>query len=126
MACVYIDVNGLHELNNTKGHDAGDTMLKTVAQQIRNCFGAESAYRIGGDELILFVPDKPAETVDRMCCQLAETLEKEKYYISVGVQWEENVTSFSALIRAAEKKMYMAKKTYYEKEVNNKRKEMRE
>ena len=57
--------------------------------------------------------------------QYAETLEKEKYYISVGVQWEENVTSFSALIRAAEKKMYMAKKTYYEKEVNNKRKEMR-
>ncbi len=125
MACVYIDVNGLHELNNTNGHGAGDTMLKTVALQIRNSFGTESAYRIGGDEFIIFVPDKPAETVDRLCRQLAETLEKENYYISVGVQWEKNVTSLSALIKAAEKKMYMAKKMYYEKEVNNRRKEMR-
>ena len=28
LSCVYLDVNGLHELNNTKGHDAGDVMLK--------------------------------------------------------------------------------------------------
>ena len=31
LSCVYLDVNGLHELNNTRGHAAGDEMLKTVA-----------------------------------------------------------------------------------------------
>lgn len=31
LTCVYIDVNGLHELNNTYGHEEGDKMLRTVA-----------------------------------------------------------------------------------------------
>ena len=125
IACVYMDVNGLHELNNTNGHSAGDTMLKTVAEQIRNSFGTESAYRIGGDEFIIFVLDKPEEEVDRLCRQLARTLEEENYHISVGVQWEKNISSLSALIKAAEKKMYAAKKMYYAQEANDRRKEMR-
>ena len=39
LSCVYVDVNGLHELNNTKGHNAGDVMLKTVAQEMVRQFG---------------------------------------------------------------------------------------
>ena len=31
LACVYIDVNGLHQLNNTQGHMAGDIMLQYIA-----------------------------------------------------------------------------------------------
>ena len=38
LSCVYVDVNGLHELNNTKGHDAGDVMLKIVAQEMTKNF----------------------------------------------------------------------------------------
>ena len=30
--CVYIDANGLHELNNERGHEAGDLMLRFVAE----------------------------------------------------------------------------------------------
>ena len=32
--CVYIDANGLHELNNERGHEAGDLMLRFVAESL--------------------------------------------------------------------------------------------
>ena len=34
LACIYIDVNGLHEMNNSRGHEAGDDMIKQVAAQL--------------------------------------------------------------------------------------------
>ena len=35
LCCIFVDVNGLHELNNTQGHQTGDRMLQEVARQIR-------------------------------------------------------------------------------------------
>ena len=52
LSCVYLDVNGLHELNNTRGHAAGDEMLKTVAAKVRDIFGEKYSYRVGGDEFV--------------------------------------------------------------------------
>lgn len=47
---IYADVNGLHEMNNTQGHEAGDEMLKSVASGLKEIFGAENSYRIGRAE----------------------------------------------------------------------------
>ena len=120
-ACIYIDVNGLHELNNHKGHDAGDKMLRTVAEQIRAELGVKNAYRIGGDEFLVFVADISEDMVNRLGNDIAENLEKEKIHVSIGIQWSEKVISLDELIKAAEKKMYAAKKQYYEKEGNDRR-----
>lgn len=125
LACIYIDVNGLHELNNTQGHSRGDAMLKTVAQQICRRFDTEFTYRIGGDEFLVFVPDMPEEKVEDLCRQLAETLEKDDYHISAGVEWEADIDSITGLVKAAEKKMYAAKRAYYEREENDRRKTVR-
>ncbi|MDO4539283.1 MAG: diguanylate cyclase, partial [Coriobacteriales bacterium] len=48
LACVYADVNGLHETNNEQGHQAGDAMLRETAEAMRRCFGDQHVYRIGG------------------------------------------------------------------------------
>jgi diguanylate cyclase (GGDEF) domain len=55
VACVYIDANGLHKLNNTQGHAAGDAMLQYLAEQMVYRFGREDVYRIGGDEFMIFL-----------------------------------------------------------------------
>ena len=34
LSCIFADLNGLHELNNTKGHEAGDKMLQFVAGKL--------------------------------------------------------------------------------------------
>lgn len=114
LACVYVDVNGLHELNNTKGHEAGDRMLKSVSIKLQGKFGTQSTYRIGGDEFLAFVVDQAEETVDRLSRELEMDLQQDGIYISVGVQWQTQVTSMDDLIKRAEEKMYAAKKRYYE------------
>lgn len=119
LACVYMDINGLHELNNQKGHDAGDEMLKATARTLREKFGDQYTYRIGGDEFLAFCVDVDEETVNQLSRDVAEQLEKEGVHISIGVQWQEKVTSMSAIIKEAEKKMYAAKKKYYEKKKND-------
>ena len=52
--CVYIDANGLHELNNERGHEAGDLMLRFVADSLMEQFPRGSLYRVGGDEFVVF------------------------------------------------------------------------
>lgn len=37
-ACIYIDANGLHEINNERGHEAGDQLLHAVAERLREQF----------------------------------------------------------------------------------------
>lgn len=54
LACIYIDANGLHEINNARGHLAGDQMLRFIADTLKVSFGEEALYRIGGDEFVVF------------------------------------------------------------------------
>ena len=57
LCCLYMDVNGLHILNNTLGHSAGDEMLIYIANSIKKLFGTDDAYRIGGDEFVVLCED---------------------------------------------------------------------
>ena len=50
---VYIDVVGLHEINNHLGHKAGDGMLCAVAGAMQRMFPLADTYRIGGDEFVV-------------------------------------------------------------------------
>lgn len=115
LACVYIDANGLREKNNTQGHDKGDEMLRTVAEEITKHFDTEYIYRTGGDEFVLFIPEPDAVNLKAQTEDLISALENAGYYISVGIQCDKNISSISPLIKAAEQKMYAEKKKYYEK-----------
>ena len=121
LCCIYIDLNGLHELNNTKGHDAGDMALKDVAEQIRENFGDENSYRTGGDEFLIFIADMPVSELHRRRRDFQDALEAKDIYVSIGIQYETKVESMEALIREAEKKMYAAKKEFYEHKENIRR-----
>ena len=43
LTCLYVDVNGLHELNNHMGHEKGDDMLCSVADALKRYFPEDSA-----------------------------------------------------------------------------------
>jgi diguanylate cyclase (GGDEF)-like protein len=60
MGLLYIDLDGFKEVNDTKGHDAGDELLIKIAEILRETTRtADIAARIGGDEfaIILFEVD---------------------------------------------------------------------
>lgn len=114
LACVYIDVNGLHELNNTKGHEYGDEMLKFVAQQIKNTFSEEFTYRVGGDEFVVFVPDIPKAEIGYDVKLMANELKDYGYYIATGYSFMNlRQLSIETLIKTAEAEMFRNKKQFY-------------
>lgn len=112
--CIYMDVNGLHEINNTLGHTAGDEMLRYVGESIAYLFGNKDVYRIGGDEFVVFCQDTSKKDIIEKLSQLEDILERQKYCVSVGMSWKKSNTELEQLIREAERNMYVAKQQYYE------------
>ena len=115
LTCAFIDVNGLHEMNDTKGHKAGDVMLQTVAKGLLTRFGSEHVYRIGGDEFVIFAPDTPENEVRRDMRDIADKLAFDGYDISVGViSGEKGRMDLQQMLTEAEKEMYRQKDLYYQ------------
>ncbi len=112
---IYIDVNGLHEVNNLYGHSAGDTMLRTVAAQIRGSFGEEHTYRIGGDEFAVFAMDLDEEDLQKEIRGLKEAVRENDYHISVGYACQESdFLNIDDLMATAEERMYRDKQEFYQ------------
>ena len=111
--CVYIDVNGLHELNNKHGHEAGDKLLQSVAECLRAQFPDDGLYRIGGDEFVVFpAPAAEAEYETRMRA-VSESLAAQGHSISYGIAVCEAANGLRELVREADEKMLGSKRAYY-------------
>lgn len=113
LSCIYMDANGLHELNNTLGHAAGDEMLRSIAEAIIHLFNSETAYRVGGDEFVVFCKNVPEEVILEKLSKMKEMLVAKDYHVSVGMVKCDKEQDISTLVSEAEKKMYEAKKQYY-------------
>lgn len=122
IACIYADANCLHELNNSKGHEAGDNMLKTIAEYMSAEFGSEHGYRTGGDEFVFFVLDKPADGLEEKVRKIKTALEKKGYDCSFGFAVSgTSLDDVSSLVKDAEQFMYKDKSLYYQQPENIKR-----
>lgn len=114
IGCIYIDANGLHEINNSRGHLAGDQMLRFIADTLKVAFGEETVYRIGGDEFVVFSRDRSGCELDSDMIRVHEELERNDYHISSGICMSDEAESVDEMIKTAEKRMYEVKRKYYE------------
>lgn len=112
LACVYADANGLHELNNSLGHAAGDQMLQTVATAFVELFGEEHVYRIGGDEFLVFAK-MDLSSASGKAAKAKEKAAGAGYHVSIGAASAEETADVAAVVKAAELRMYEDKKRYY-------------
>ena len=113
LSCIYIDVNGLREINNFHGHEAGDRMLRAVAYVIRNAFDTPYLYRTGWDEFVIFVMGDSQSLLESKAQALFNALAAHDYHIACGIATGRELSSLSSLIREAEAKMYAMKKRFY-------------
>ncbi len=114
ICCVYLDANGLHELNNSRGHKAGDEMLKRIASELKNRFGEKDVYRMGGDEFVALVADQDPTETEKKVESLKRFSEDNDGVFSIGcaVQSRDEINP-DKLLEEAEGEMYRAKDDYY-------------
>ena len=112
--CVYIDVVGLHEINNHLGHQTGDSMLCMVAGTARSFFPNGQIYRIGGDEFVIICCNHKHDEVLLAVEKLRMTLRGAEYEISVGVQQGTGQENVQNIVNRAEDAMRRDKEAYYQ------------
>ena len=117
---VAADINGLKEINDTLGHSAGDELIIGSAECIRESFpGIDSIYRIGGDEFSVLVTDRNYDVENALCRlqkQCADWKGKFIRGISISAAYAsaDDCGDIHSAIKAADEKMYEAKRNFYE------------
>jgi diguanylate cyclase (GGDEF)-like protein len=118
-ALVVLDVDGFKGINDVHGHLAGDAALTRVADLLGHLLrAADAAFRIGGDEFALILPEldqEAAETaVHRIAAHLEGVCAAEGHPVtaSFGVAvFGDLAHDPEALLRAADAAMYAAKRS---------------
>lgn len=113
LTCVYVDANGLHDLNNTKGHEAGDKMLVSISQILIRNFGKQCCFRIGGDEFTAILENIQQDTIEHIVKRIFYEVDKLGYSVSIGYQWCDSDINVDRIMKEAEKEMYRCKYEYY-------------
>jgi diguanylate cyclase (GGDEF)-like protein len=120
LACMMIDVDSFKKINDSHGHDVGDTVLRQTAQAIKSGLRAQDVVcRIGGDEFLVICPE--TDLAAAMICGervrqavsglkiMAGTLSFQGS-VSVGVAVRDSgTTDINLLIKRADEGVYAAK-----------------
>ncbi len=121
ITCVYMDVNGLHELNNLLGHQKGDDMLCCVADTLKKYFPDSKSYRIGGDEFVTLSRTLSKDAAERVVERMRDSLAKNNYEISAGTESGDSSNIYN-IVGAAELSMRKDKEAYYKSSDHDRRK----
>ncbi len=122
LGITFIDINGLKLINDTYGHECGDDVIRETAECIRK-FAPERAYRIGGDEFIIFWENvEEAEFYEKVEKMKTEFKVGHEYSISMGNVWQEGNVDIEQQVKKADTSMYEAKQAHYQNENHDRRK----
>ena len=117
------DIDSFKTINDSFGHDAGDTVIKTFADILKRCTRASDICgRLGGDEFLLVVthvgPDQIDVALNRLREQFAalsfpfqgRSVSATASFGVAGYSGEE-LPEFNALVRKADQMLYEAKRS---------------
>jgi diguanylate cyclase (GGDEF)-like protein len=65
ISCIMLDVDHFKRFNDQFGHDAGDAVLRGVGEVLKHSIRDTDAFRYGGEEFLLVIPDMGAEQAER-------------------------------------------------------------
>lgn len=116
----YLDLDKFKIINDTCGHDAGDEVLKQVAElmqaQLRN---TDILARLGGDEFAILLSSCPMEAGHKIAEQIRRALEEYRFTwhgrafelsVSIGlVQLQADSGTLDDVLKAADTACYQAK-----------------
>ncbi|HEC18160.1 MAG TPA: diguanylate cyclase [Gammaproteobacteria bacterium] len=121
-AVAVMDLNGFKEINDQRGHLAGDFVLKTVADRIQQTLReSDTVARLGGDEFAFVLPtvnrESPETVTEKIMTVFNEPIvmdtEEEQVYVgaSIGITlYPDHGANMDELIGHADAAMYRAKR----------------
>ncbi|PCH65009.1 MAG: hypothetical protein COC09_00630 [Gammaproteobacteria bacterium] len=120
LALMFIDLDRFKHVNDVQGHEAGDKLLKHVAEKLRKATNDDSIVaRFGGDEFLILMPETSSQKyVEIMAKALINdlsqpiTIDFHEHFIdsSIGIaMYPEHGKSAEILIKNTDIAMYLAK-----------------
>lgn len=111
---IYFDLDHFKEINDLYGHDKGDEVLRKCHGVLKDVFGKDCVYRIGGDEFTVILTDTPKEVLQSKLVEVKDrirsyALEKVALDISFGISHTRDLQDVEAFIRESDNMMYKAK-----------------
>lgn len=98
VAVLFVDLNDFKPINDAFGHEAGDAVLKAVAQRLAGGVReADTVGRIGGDEFLVILPDVATEVDARQVRDKLDAVLREPIYLPT----QKSLVSLSAAIGVA-------------------------
>lgn len=113
LTVMYIDLIGLHEINNHLDHARGDVVLCELADAARAYFGDDNIYRIGGDEFVIISFAHSMAQSARQMGYMRQELLDHGCELSVGMAESDDGGDIPDLVNQAENEMRKDKKRYY-------------
>ena len=114
MGIVFADLNGLKNVNDDEGHDAGDRLLTRAAGLLKIAFGDYEIYRAGGDEFVIFMPDTSEDVIEKQAAQLSALTENTAdVRFAVGTSYCTGKYDICQAMQLADERMYKDKEEYY-------------
>ena len=121
LALLMLDIDHFKEFNDTYGHEAGDVVLREVAETMRQAIRSEDIVcRYGGEEFVVLLPEVTtedalarAESIRHLVSEIrvhfrGEALRDVTISIGVGM-YPSNADSSEQLLRVADRALYEAK-----------------
>ncbi len=118
---IFIDLDHFKRVNDLYGHLTGSRLLAEIARTIKhNVRGIDSAFRYGGDEFIVLLPQTGKDAALEVTQRLLHSLHETRYLLSEGLEvrmlasfgiasYPEDGNTIQEIIGAADEMMYLVK-----------------
>ena len=115
LAVVVGDINGLKLVNDTKGHAAGDQLIRDACAMICDYFAHGAVFRVGGDEFVVILQgkgyDTMTEVIDDLNRKVEANIKEEAVVVSIGYSvLGKDDQNLRAVFDRADQMMYERKK----------------
>lgn len=113
-AIIVFDINDLKEINDMRGHQAGDQYIIDGSRRICNAFKHSPVFRVGGDEFVAIAQGDDYKNADTLLKKFQETNLKNvgtgAVVIASGMKKRRDEKSVAAVFEKADKQMYLNKR----------------
>ncbi len=120
IAVAMLDIDHFKNINDSYGHNIGDTVIKTIAGVLRNRFReTDVVARFGGEEFCVFLNNSDANSAFITAEELRKKIEKIKFKIqnnsisvtiSIGI-CSDKTLSLNDMIKQSDQNLYKSKET---------------